>query len=248
MTSALDGIRVVLLDIEGTTTPIAFVHERLFSHARAHIKSFLATHFTTPDVAAALAALTKEYASDRSSNAAGLPVWRDDSTEATQESLVAYVEWLMDRDRKSPGLKALQGLVWQHAYKAGELRGDVFDDVPRAFARWRQAGLRIAIYSSGSELAQRLLFGSTTFGDLTSQIGGFFDTGVGAKKEAASYARIAEALGCATDEMLFVSDVTPELAAAQSAGCPVMLCMRPGNALQPDADRYPQIGSFDAIG
>lgn len=243
--SALDGIRVVLLDIEGTTTPIAFVHDRLFAHARAHLDSFLRSNWTGSDVQQVTAQLAEEYSRDR--GAAGLPAWSGATPDDTRESVAAYARWLMDRDRKSPGLKALQGLIWQSAYSAGELHGEVFDDVPRAMARWRKDGLRIAIYSSGSELAQRLLFASTTHGDLTPQIDAFFDTAVGGKKDEESYRRIAGALGCETSELLFLSDVTAELAAAEAAGCAVMLCVRSGNPSQPDADRYAQLGNFDAL-
>lgn len=245
MTSALDGIRVVLLDIEGTTTPIAFVHERLFSYARAHLEAFLRAEWTAPAVQQTATQLAGEYAQDR--GAPGLPPWRDASPDDTRESVSAYVRWLMDRDRKSPGLKALQGLIWHSAYSSGELHGEVYDDVPRAIARWRDQGLRIAIYSSGSELAQRLLFASTTYGDLTSRIHAFFDTAVGAKTDADSYRRIATALECDIAEILFVSDVTAELSAAELAGCAVMLCIRSGNRPQPGADRFAQLGSFDAL-
>jgi enolase-phosphatase E1 len=245
VTSALDGIRVVLLDIEGTTTPIAFVHQTLFSHARAHLDSFLHGHWGVPEVDQIAAQLAGEHAQDRGAD--GLPPWRADGPEQTRESAAAYVRWLMDRDRKSPGLKALQGLIWQSAYSAGELKGEVFDDVPRALARWHDQGLRVAIYSSGSELAQRLLFASTAYGDLTSRIDAFFDTAVGAKQDMTSYQRISAALDCEPAEILFLSDVAAELTAAESAGCAVMLCIRSGNAPQPDADRFAQLGSFDAL-
>jgi enolase-phosphatase E1 len=245
VTSALDGIRVVLLDIEGTTTPIAFVHERLFSHARSHLDGYLRANWLTADVQHIAAQLKAEYAQDRS--AGDLPPWRDLTADQGRESVAAYVRWLMDRDRKSPGLKALQGLIWQDAYSAGELKGEVFDDVPRAMARWHAQGLRVAIYSSGSERAQRLLFASTSYGDLTPAISAFFDTGVGAKTDAGSYTRIAAALRCEPAEILFVSDVTAELSAAETAGCVAMLCIRSGNAPQPGAERFAQLGNFDAL-
>lgn len=39
--------------------------------------------------------------------------------------------------------------------------------------------LKVYIYSSGSRLAQRLLFGYTNYGDLRKYLCGFFDTTVG---------------------------------------------------------------------
>ena len=235
---------MVLLDIEGTTTPIAFVHERLFGYVRAHLDSFLSVYWDEPVVEEAVSALAAEHGHDRG---AGAPPWLAETRGQARETVAAYARWLMDRDRKSPALKELQGLIWHQAYLSGELRGEVFSDVPRAMARWRQRGLRIAIYSSGSELAQRLLFASTSEGDLTPNIEAFFDTGVGAKRESDSYARIAKALECQPGDILFVSDVAAELAAAETAGCAVMLCVRPGNPHQPNADQFPQVSSFDAL-
>ena len=100
----------------------------------------------------------------------------------------------MDRDRKSGPLKALQGRIWEQGYATGALKGEVYPDVPEAFARWTAAGVRIGIFSSGSVLAQKLLFANSTAGDLSRFLSGYFDTAVGAKREAVSYRRIVEAL------------------------------------------------------
>lgn len=245
MSAGLEGIRVILLDIEGTTTPVAFVHDRLFTYAREHLDRYLAANLSTPAVQAIVRQLTAEY--DRDRGAADLPAWRGDTQDATSDSVAAYVRWLMDRDRKSPGLKSLQGLIWQAGYQAGAIHGEVFDDVPRAMARWREAGVRLAIYSSGSELAQRLLFASTRYGDLTPLITAFFDTAVGAKTASTSYRRIARALARPTSELLFISDVSAELTAAAEAGCQVRLCVRPGPAPSPNGDRFVRIWSFDDV-
>ena len=243
MTSRLAdrGIRIVLLDIEGTTTPIAFVHETLFPYARRRVRAFLATHGDDLDVRRARDLLVAEHAIDLERDAPPL------ASPKSIDALVGYVEWLMDRDRKSPGLKLLQGEIWEEGYRSGELRGVVFDDVAPAIRRWHEAGLRVAIYSSGSELAQRRLFESTADGDLTPLLAGFFDTRVGAKVESASYARIASALGVTPSTMLFVSDVTRELAAAREAGLQVALSLRPGNATQADRTLYDCIASFDEL-
>jgi enolase-phosphatase E1 len=136
----------------------------------------------------------------------------------------------MDRDRKAPGLKALQGRIWEDGYRSGEIRSIVYDDVPPAFSAWRREGRRIAIYSSGSIRAQRLLFAHATGGDLTPAIDAYFDTTSGPKKEPSSYRRIAEALGLAPGSLLFISDVPGELDAALGAGYQTALSVRPGNA------------------
>lgn len=247
MTIALAGrgVRVVLLDIEGTTSPIAFVHERLFPYAYARLGRWLAAHAGTDRRRDIIATLRAEHAADV---ARGEDVPRWPSGDAGGDApAVAYLEWLMRRDRKSPALKELQGLIWEDGYQAGDLHGEVFEDVPAALRRWRAAGVAIAIYSSGSELAQRRLFASLPAGDLTPLISAFFDTRVGAKTAAASYARIAAALGRAAGDVLFVSDAAAELRAAAEAGCQVLLSRRPGNAPQPDAAHVDAIDRFDDL-
>jgi enolase-phosphatase E1 len=226
----LSSVGGVLLDVEGTTTPIAFVHDVLFPYARVHLRDFLAANRASPAVVDALRTLSAERSTDT-----GAP---DDT--------VAYAEYLMDHDRKSPGLKALQGLVWERGYRDGALRGEVFEDVAPALARWWNEGVKVSIYSSGSVLAQRLLFGSTMYGDLTRMISNYFDTSAGPKKSADSYRRIAAALEVSPGRLLFVSDVADELDAARAAGMQVVMCERPGNPLS-TASGVTSIRSFEDL-
>jgi enolase-phosphatase E1 len=240
------GLRAVLLDIEGTTTPIAFVHDVLFPFARARLPEYLTVHAGSADVAEVGRRLAAEHAADVARGEQPPPLVTREGT-ASPASLAAYASSLMDLDRKSPGLKLLQGLIWEDGYRAGYLRGQVFADVSGAIRRWHGAGIDVAIYSSGSELAQRLLFQSTEHGDLAPLIKAFFDTAVGAKIESPSYARIASALGRKPAEILFVSDVATELTAAREAGLAVVLSIRPGNPEQADAERFENITSLDQI-
>jgi enolase-phosphatase E1 len=163
------------------------------------------------------------------------------------ESAVAYIHWLMDCDRKSTPLKAIQGRIWQEGYQAGELFGEVFDDVPLAFARWRRQNKLICIYSSGSALAQKLLFAHTTAGDLTGCIYRYFDTTIGHKIEAGSYLRIAEELRLAPAEIVFISDAIAELDAARDAGMKTILAMRPGNRPVELPLNHPTVDSFASL-
>ena len=234
-------VRAVVLDIEGTTTPIAFVYDVLFPFARAHLRSYLTTGAGGQALQDALRRLQRDHA-DEVSRGEHPPEW----SGSDPERVAAFVEWLMDRDRKAPGLKELQGQIWARGFREGTLRGEVFPDVAPALRRWRDAGVRVAIYSSGSEQAQRLVFGATPFGDLTGYVCRFFDTSVGPKTSADSYRRIARELGCDTNQLLFVSDVAAELDAARSARCEVLLCVRPGNPAQP-ADSYPVVRTFEEI-
>ena len=243
------GVGAVVLDIEGTTTPLAFVVDVLFPFARAHLREYLRECRHADAVREALARLRDEWTADVS-RGDGPPEWPaggagGEGDDASQ-SAADYLDWLMDRDRKSPGLKALQGLIWQRGYEGGALQGQVFPDVPPALSRWRDAAVDVAIYSSGSELAQRLIFGSTAHGDLTPYFLRFFDTAVGGKTSTDSYRRITGELGRPAAAILFVSDVTTELDAASGAGCQVLLCVRPGNRPQA-ANDFVAIHSFDEI-
>jgi enolase-phosphatase E1 len=209
------GIRVVLLDIEGTTTPMAFVHDVLFPYARARVAQYLADASSPdPETAHILDGLREEHARD---------VARGEHPPATP---TAYALWLMDRDRKSGPLKTLQGKIWQHGYATGELKGEVYPDVPPALAEWTAAGVRVGIFSSGSVLAQKLLFSTTPAGDLTPFLTWHFDTAIGPKQHADSYSAIAQAIGVPPTEILFISDSEPELAAARCAGMHTQLSVR----------------------
>jgi enolase-phosphatase E1 len=223
-------IRALLLDIEGTTTPVEFVYQVLFPYARAHAAEYLARNHDSAGVLEAIALLRAEASAEAVSPARTLD----------------YIYSLMDRDQKSPGLKALQGLIWQDGYKSGELRGQVYADVAPALERWRARGLDIYIYSSGSVLAQQLLFGSTDAGDLTRFLKGYFDTGVGSKTSPESYGVIAERLHVPPAEMLFVSDVVRELDAARTSGMRTTLCVRGGGS-SPAGSSHPVIFSFDEL-
>jgi enolase-phosphatase E1 len=236
---ALKNVGAVLLDIEGTTTPIDFVHQTLFGHARARVSGFLERHWNDPEVRADVARLEAERAAELSQPAP--PPWQDDAAAVT-----AYVHWLMDRDRKSTGLKSLQGKIWEEGYRAGDLRGEVYPDVPPAMERWRGQGIDVAIFSSGSIQAQRSLFANTAAGDLTGFIHAYFDTTTGPKSEPQSYTRIAAALERAPSEVLFLSDIGAELDAARAAGMRTALCVRkPGSA--PAGGAHPVIHTFDQL-
>lgn len=239
---ALTEVRAILLDIEGTTTPIAFVHQVLFPYARARAGAFLHAHAGEPDVRDDVALLKTEHAAETE---AGAPPWREDDPIASAE---AYVYWLMDRDRKSTGLKSLQGKIWKGGYETGELRGrgEVYPDVRPALMRWHKAGKDIAVFSSGSVQSQQDLFANTTAGDVSDYIEGYFDTTTGPKRSASSYSRIASLLGRATHEVLFISDVAAELDAARGAGMQTLLCVRPP-AAAPVGSTHPIIRSFDEV-
>jgi enolase-phosphatase E1 len=220
----------ILLDIEGTTTPVDFVYRVLFPYARSQTERFLERYGSLPDVLEDLDLLRYEHLQDTRQGFSP-PVLKDPHDPT---SFVAYVDWLIERDRKSTPLKSLQGKIWAEGYANGDLCSQVFDDVPPALKRWQGQSRTIAIFSSGSILAQKLLFANTTAGDLTRFLSAYFDTTVGTKTDPASYEKIAKKLECSPAEIVFISDVVSELDGAEAAGFQALLCKRPGNHPQPE--------------
>ncbi|KAJ6728095.1 BIFUNCTIONAL METHYLTHIORIBULOSE-1-PHOSPHATE DEHYDRATASE/ENOLASE-PHOSPHATASE E1-RELATED [Salix koriyanagi] len=193
--------RCIVLDIEGTTTPITFVADVLFPYARDNL-------------------LRAQVEDDLKQGVDGaVPIPTDDAgKEEVIAALVANVEAMIKADRKITALKQLQGHIWRTGFENNELEGVVYDDVPEALEKWHALGIKVYIYSSGSRLAQRLIFGKTNYGDLRKYLSGFFDTTVGNKKETHSYIEIAESLGVdKPSDILFLTDVFQEAVAAKAA-------------------------------
>ncbi len=212
---AKDPVDAILTDIEGTTTSISFVHDTLFPYAKEHVRDYLLTHQNEPHVSQ----LIQEIAL-----IGGVP--HADLAQVTQVLLT----W-MEQDKKITPLKTLQGMMWKTGYDEGHFQGHVYLDAFEELQRWHGEGLTLYVYSSGSVAAQKLLFSHSTYGDLTPLFSGYFDTGVGGKKESSSYRKIAEQLQIAPDKILFLSDVVEELNAAAEAGMQTLLIAREGTTI-----------------
>jgi enolase-phosphatase E1 len=241
-----NSVQGILLDIEGTTSPIEFVYQVLFPYVRTHVENYLRRRSNSDELKSDLSLLREEYAKDLA-DAAAPPPSIDHPPDAQIKSIAGYVFWLMDRDRKSTGLKSLQGKIWQEGYLKGELRSQIFPDVPPALKEWKRKNVDVRIFSSGSVLAQKLLFANTIAGDLTAFLNGYFDTTAGQKTSEESYRRIAAEFHLAPSKVLFISDVTAELDAASSAGMKTLLCVRPGNPPQSNAHGHAVISSFSDV-
>jgi enolase-phosphatase E1 len=224
-------VRAIVTDIEGTTSTIAFVKDVLFPYADAHLDAYVAAHRSEPDVAEAMRA-----AAELAGEAPG-----DDA-----RTLAHLHAWIAE-DRKVTPLKTLQGLIWADGYAQTALHGHVYDDVPPALRAWHDAGIALFVYSSGSIVAQKVLFGHTAFGDLTPLFRDYFDTTIGGKREAASYAAIARATGFAPADTLFLSDVDAELDAARTAGMQTMRLLRPADTPPGAVSAHPAVTDFTAI-
>jgi 2,3-diketo-5-methylthio-1-phosphopentane phosphatase len=264
--------RLYLLDVEGTVAPISLVSEQLFPYARAHFEAFLRLSVAEVErkgetvkprdvgegsVLWDLAMLRLENRAEQDPEAPQIlpdslaelglnPERVSMRPEYGIPRILKYIYWLMDRDRKSTALKSLQGKIWKAGFERGELRGTLFEDVPAALQRWSKDA-RVAIYSSGSVEAQKLLFRHSIFGDLTAYIASYFDTRTGVKTANASYAAIAAAMNVRPDEALFLSDVVRELDAAREAGWETGLVVRPGNQPLDDAHGHGVVKSFAGL-
>lgn len=218
-------IRLVVTDIEGTTSPIAFVHQVLFPFAAAELGPFLAARGSEPAVAAVLA---------------------DVAARAPGEAPDAALRRWMAADEKVTPLKTLQGMIWEAGFRDGRLRGRLWPDVAPHLRAWRAGGVRLAVFSSGSVAAQKLLFGFSDAGDLAPLFAGFFDTTTGPKRDAGSYRAILAALSAAPADTLFLSDVEAELDAAAEAGIATCQLVRPEDGTKPGS-RHPVAPDFAAV-
>ena len=231
-------VEAVLVDIEGTTTSISFVYDVLFPYAERRLATFCSQPEPGPELAEAIARLRCDHADEtRQGVDLGFPDFGNGAP---------YALYLMRRDRKSTGLKLLQGLIWDEGYRSGVLRAHVFPDVPKALQAWTRLGIRLRVFSSGSVRAQKLLFAHTEEGDLSPLFEGFHDTKTGSKQEPASYRVIAEAFCLPSESILFLSDVRGELDAASEAGLRTGLLRRPGNR-PVDAGPHPSHRSFEEL-
>lgn len=221
-------IRAIVTDIEGTTSDIRFVHNVLFPYARQHLAAFIREHQDNAEVAAALNAVRIEA----------------ERPEADLATITEILFSFMDQDRKSTGLKALQGMIWRAGYVNGSFTGHLYPDVLPALKAWQQQGIKLYVYSSGSVAAQKLLFGYSDEGDITGLFSGYFDTHVGAKREVNAYHTIAAEIGLPADRLLFLSDISQELDAAAEAGWQTLQLIR-GDA--DNQSRHRQVNNFSQI-
>ena len=225
---------LILTDIEGTTSSISFVKDVLFPYARRELPRFVREHGHEPEV--------RRWLDQVALESGGL---------CQDAMIVETLQGWIDEDRKHTALKALQGMVWSAGYANADFTAPLYPDAAAALRRWHADGHALAVYSSGSVPAQKLLFAHTDAGDLTGLFSGWFDTAVGGKREAESYAAIVRELDTAPDGILFLSDVVAELDAARDAGLRTTLIDRRDDYPQPRtgaaAGGHPRATGFDGV-
>jgi 2,3-diketo-5-methylthio-1-phosphopentane phosphatase len=246
----------IVLDIEGTTTPISFVHSILFPYVSKELDTYIRTRITESETMEDVRALRDLSLEDEKAHTKGVIVIPPFPTHAAPTAAelepviaatIANVRWQMSSDRKSTALKRLQGHMWRVGYENGSLISQLFEDVVPAMKRWNDKGIKCYIYSSGSIDAQKLLFGYTSHGSVLPLLKGHFDTTSGMKQEVQSYRNIIAAIGTDPSRTLFLTDIYGEAKAAAQAGLHVGLMLRPENAPLPADNSFPTAHSFAEI-
>jgi enolase-phosphatase E1 len=206
-------IKVIVTDIEGTTSSIEFVHKVLFPYAYDHMTTFVTQHEHDKEVSPLLESIAD----------------KEQIEPADTSRIIECLKVWIKEDRKQPELKSIQGMMWREGYEQGAFKGHVYPEVKGTLQDWKDSGIRLYVYSSGSVPAQKLLFGYSEVGDMTPLFDGYFDTAVGGKKETISYQRIQQEIGVPAQEILFLSDIIGELKAASEAGFQVYQLVRGGH-------------------
>jgi enolase-phosphatase E1 len=232
---------VVLLDIEGTTSSIDFVHEVMFPYARKRVPEFVASKWDSDELNGCIKLLACDLGES------SVESWLAGDAKTNQQTVVDAVCGMIDNDVKATGLKQLQGIIWKSGFHSGEMVAHLYSDTAPALQRWKEQGLDLRIYSSGSIGAQKLFFGHSMAGDLLNLFSAHYDTTTGPKKEAESYRKIVADVGVEANRIVFVSDVAAELDAATEAGLQTVLSIRPGNAAVENVENYQSIDSFDIL-
>lgn len=224
-------MKFILTDIEGTTTSISFVHDELFPYSKERMSEFLKQSSKKPEVIKCIEQVKETILLEKN---------KIITNDGVAEQLI---EWI-NLDRKHPALKELQGMIWEKGYESGEIKGHVYEDVMPALKKWKESGITLAIYSSGSVKAQKLLFQHSTKGNLLSYFSHQFDTAVGNKREVSSYKKISAELNCLASDILFLSDIKEELDAASEAGMKTMQLVRDDQVV---IGKHPQARNFTTI-
>ena len=216
----MQNVKLILTDIEGTTSSISFVKDVLFPYAADHLPAFVKENINDEKVQTALQQ-TAELAAEDGENI---------SADNTDALIAILLQWISE-DRKATPLKTLQGLIWKTGYENGDYQAHMYPDATKYLKKWHDAGLPLYVYSSGSVKAQELFFGYSQDGNLLPLFKGHFDTLMGGKRETQSYLNILAELqkthaGLNAADVLFLSDIKEELDAAKEAGMQTVWLLR----------------------
>ncbi|MEC8104915.1 MAG: acireductone synthase [Pseudomonadota bacterium] len=235
----MQNVKLILTDIEGTTSSISFVKDVLFPYAAEHLPAFVKANLSDEKVQTALQQTAELAAED------GDVI----NAEDTDALIAKLLQWISE-DRKATPLKALQGLIWKTGYENGDYQAHMYPDATEYLKKWHDNGLPLYVYSSGSVKAQELFFGYSQDGNLLPLFKGHFDTLMGGKRETQSYLNILAELqkihtGLNAADVLFLSDIKEELDAAKEAGIQTVWLVRDSEI--PAAPEHKAVKSFAEI-
>ena len=219
----------LLLDIEGTTCPVSFVSDILFPYASKSLETYLVSGQKNQTIQRLLKDAEQEWEEDDTTESISLRLVTKANGMNRIQAITQYLQHLIAIDRKSTALKDIQGKIWKEGYDFGELKSQLFEEAPTCLRRWHAYDLTLAVYSSGSIEAQKLLYRHTTTGNLEHLFSGWFDTKTGPKKDRKSYINIAKEMNMSCDRIMFISDNGEECDAAEAAGMQTLFSLREGN-------------------
>ena len=219
----------LLLDIEGTTCPVTFVSEILFPFAERELSHYVTEHESDSNQNRSIQDARREWESDQSPESQHLKKQVSELQINEVEGLIQYLKHLISIDRKSTALKDLQGQLWEHGYRKGELKSELFPETAECLRQWHQQKISLSVYSSGSIHAQKLLYRHSSSGNLEALFSHWFDTHTGPKKSSESYAIITKELNSSPKNIWFVSDNREECNAALEAGMNTLFSLRASN-------------------
>ena len=223
----------LLLDIEGTTCPVSFVSDVLFPFAKQELSQYIKQHWDKSPHDKPIQTAKKEWLDDQSPESIQLKQQVMQGGTEEIDALIQYLKHLISIDKKSTALKDLQGRIWEHGYNNGDLKSQLYPETAECLREWREQGITLSVYSSGSIQAQKLLYRHSPAGDLEKVFSHWFDTHTGPKKSTESYRTIAKQLQSSPNKIWFVSDNGSECDSARSAGMHTLFSLRKGN---PDRD------------
>ena len=230
--------KIILTDIEGTTSSIAFVKDVLFPYAASQLADYVHLNQDAAEIKRLLADTSALLATEG----------RDIPANDIDALIAVLLNWI-DIDKKATPLKALQGILWRSGYEQGAYKAHLYPDAGRYLLQWYLQGIPLYVYSSGSVAAQHLFFSHNEAGNLLPLFSGFFDTQIGAKQDAQSYQNIFTELqtqhSIVPSDILFLSDVKAELDAARTAGFSTYWLIRDGEL--PSNPEHPVASTFGHI-
>ncbi|XP_013397492.2 enolase-phosphatase E1 [Lingula anatina] len=247
----LENVKVLLLDVEGTTSPISFMKNEVNQYVTENIQEYLTKNWESEELQNVITSLREQAQQDKEAGTEGVVEVKaaDDPQEEVIASITENLKWQMSQEKATTAACQLQSQILREAFKMEKMKGKLFDDVVPALKEVATDSRQVYLFSTTSMDVQKLLFTYSAQGDNSKCLSGFFDSKVGAKTEMESYKNIINDIGVKPEETLYVTDMPAEAQAAGKAGIGVFLLNRPENPAlsQDDLKDYNVISSLTEL-